>query len=138
MADKHHSVEHSRAALDILATMTFTDDDTSVFEDDDVAQASMFAKIKPKSQKKSKQAKKAAIKNNVDVKPFDMLGISIPTTQKEFNITISDILTAQKSTLEVIPIYPECLRRFLHPPSFIFPPFDLPTWPTPSSRPSSR
>ena len=92
MREFHTTVRHAPAALNDLFAMSFADE----------GQLSRSSKGRSKSRWKSKEEKKAAIREiRVDPKPFAALALNIPSTSNERDDATSDLLVRLKTILEV-------------------------------------
>ena len=98
MGDHYTSVTSGTDVLGVLSAMTFGGGDTDVRERIGV---SKLPKVKAKSFRHSRHGD--VMTSIVDMKPFKILGISIPNSRPEAEKAIADIIATQRLILQVEP-----------------------------------
>ena len=98
MREFHTTVRHAPAVLHDLFAMSFADEG----QHEEAKGLSKSSKSRSKSRWKSKEGKKAAIRQiSVDPKPFAAVALTIPSTSEERDDATSVLLIRLKTTLEV-------------------------------------
>lgn len=96
MHSRYQAVQATPRVLETLKSMAFVDGDDHSFVQD-----AGSVKVKPKSQKKVRQAKQAARTPSVDPEPFNSLGVPVPSCRDDAKEVALTILASQKSILDV-------------------------------------
>lgn len=101
MTDHYRLVNSAPDVLRILSTMTFGDGDTEADANKRTLGVSKLPKVKAKSQKQAKQARRLAMTRAVDLQPLETFGIAVPHSRQDAESAISSTLATQKFILEV-------------------------------------
>jgi len=97
------SVEMAPQVLMALASMSFSSDDQDG-SDMEIENDMSFFKPKRETQRQRKRAKRMTTKRTItpNPKPFEAMGLTIPSTARDANEQIMGILDEQKGILKVL------------------------------------
>lgn len=97
----HRSVDLARAALKVLATMTFESEAKSLVLEEVPEEFEGIFVTKRSKQKDRKKAKRATRTISIDTKPFDQLRVDVPNSQDAALALEKGLLDDQKQVLRV-------------------------------------